>query len=254
MVSNPLIHAFIQARMSSTRFPGKALAPLYGRPIIAHVISQVGQVIPSDQITVATSTDQSDDPLASYVRDIGISVYRGPLDEVFTRFQLCLKEYPCTWFFRVCGDSPILERALFQAALSYSDRQDVDLVTNVFPRTFPIGKSVEMLKSEVFAAIDPNLLTPEEKEHLTMVYYNQPSKFGIINIQSTDPELAEMNFSINTFEDLRRLENNLRSGANMSIEEKIGVDVAGPEVDGERASPNCIGCTSFKKISRSTKR
>lgn len=198
--------------MSSTRFPGKVLAPLCGQPIITHVILQVARVIPSDRITVATTSEQSDDPLASYVQDIGISIYRGPLDDVFTRFRLCLKEYPCTWFFRVCGDSPLLDCALLQTALSYGDRQDVDIVTNVFPRTCPIGKSVEMLKSATFAAIDSKRLTPEEKEHLTMVYYNHPTEFKIINIELEDPGLAEESFCVNTLEDLRRLEENLRSG------------------------------------------
>ena len=192
--------------MSSTRFPGKVLAPLNGRPVIAHVISRVAQVIPSDQITVATSAEQSDDPLACYVRDIGIAVYRGALNNVFARFRLCLEEYPCTWFFRICADGPLLDGALLQTMLTYSDRMDVDLVTSTFPRTFPVGKNAEMLNSMTFAAIDLNRLTPEEKEHLTKVYYNHPTEFRIINIESKDPGLAEKSFAVDTLEDLRRLE------------------------------------------------
>ena len=206
----PMIRAFIQARMRSTRFPGKVLAPLNGRPIIAHVISQVAQVIPSDRITVATSTEQSDDPLACYVRDIGIAVYRGPLENVFARFQFCLKEYPCTWFFRICADSPLLDGAVLQTMLAYSDRPDVDLVTNVYPRTFPKGQSVEMLNSATFAAIDQNRLTREKQEHVTKVYYNHSTEFRIINIESSDLGLANASLAVDTLEDLYRLEKTLR--------------------------------------------
>ena len=207
MVDRTVIRVFIQARMSSTRFPGKMLAPLWGRPVIAHVISQVAQVIPLDRITVATSAEQSDDPLACYVRDIGVAIYRGPLDDVFARFRLCLREYPCAWFFRICADSPLLDSALLQTMLAYRTNMDVDLVTSIFP----VGKNAEMLNSATFAAIELNRLTAEEKEHLTKVYYNHPAEFRIINIESTEPSLAEKSFAVDTLEDLCRLERTLCS-------------------------------------------
>lgn len=200
------IRAFIQARMNSTRFPGKVLAPLNGRPIIARVISQVAKVIPLDQITVATSNEESDRPLACYVRDIGVPVYQGALDEVIKRFQLCLKEYPCTWFFRICADSPLLNIEPLRTMLTYADRSDIDLVSNVQRRTFPKGHSVEMVNSATFAKIDLSRLSAEEKEHLTKVYYNHPTKFRIINIESADSRLAHMSFAVDTLEDLFRLE------------------------------------------------
>ncbi len=201
-----MIRVFIQARMHSTRFPGKVLAPLNGYPIIRHVVSRVGQVIQPNCITVATSTEPSDDPLAVYVRDIGISVFRGPLDNVFTRFQMCLKENPCNWFFRICADSPLLDSALLQTMLTYRDRAEADLVTNVFPRTFPKGQSVEMLRAEMFAAIDSTRLSTEEQEHPTKFYYDHPAQFRIINLESAHPELASTSLVVDTLDDLRRLE------------------------------------------------
>lgn len=219
----PAIHVFIQARMSSKRFPGKVLAPLAGRPLIAHVISQVGQLIPPERIVVATSIDESDGPLACYVREIGINVYRGPLDNVFYRFQLCLQEYPCSWFFRVCADSPILDNTLLRAAMAYSSRRDVDLVTNVFPRTFPKGQSVEMLNAATFAAIDPSRLTLEEQEHMTQVYYSHAGDFRIINIESADQRLANKSFAVDTVEDILRLEQMLqaRQGSPLRMPFKV---------------------------------
>ena len=202
-----MVRVFIQARMSSKRFPGKVLAPFNGIPILTCVIERVNKVIPSGRIVVLTSIDQSDDPLVCYVRNSGISVYRGPLENVFERFQLCLREYPCSWFFRICADSPLLDSEILRTMLVRNDKPNVDLITNVYPRTFPKGQSVEMLNSNTFEGIDPHSLTSAQQEHVTKVYYEKPEKYKIINIESLDPGLATINFSVDTIEDLYRLQN-----------------------------------------------
>jgi len=196
--------------MSSARFPGKVLAPLQGRPIIEHVVSQVAQVIPEKQIIVATSTERSDDPLACYLEELGISVYRGDLNNVFGRFQSCLQAHPCEWFFRICADSPLLESKLLGMMLPHTEGPAADLITNVQVRTFPRGHSVELIKSDAFAGIDSQRLSPAEKEHVTKFYYNHPAEFRIINISSENPALAEVNLAVDTIDDFHRLEEALR--------------------------------------------
>lgn len=204
-MTDSTIRAFIQARMSSSRFPGKVLAPLNGQPIIWHVINRVSEVIPAERIVVATSVEQSDDPLAAYLGRLGVSVHRGALDNVFERFQSCLSEYPCSWFFRICADSPLLDSSLLKRMMDYSG-SEADLVTNVQVRSFPKGRSLEMIRAGVFARIDSAQLRAEEVEHLTKVFYAHADKFKIINIESGDPELAKLNYAVDTLEDLFRLE------------------------------------------------
>ena len=204
------IRAFIQARMSSKRFPGKVLAPLSGRPIIAHVIDHVSKVVSADGIVVATSTDQSDDPLACYVRHLGFQVFRGPLENVFRRFHLCLREYPCRWFFRVCADSPALDIRLLRQALAMCVEPRVDLITNVFPRTFPKGRSVELINAESFYTLGLDReMNREEKEHVTKVFYDHPSEFMILNFESGDPSLINKSFAVDRPEDLDLLAQSL---------------------------------------------
>jgi spore coat polysaccharide biosynthesis protein SpsF (cytidylyltransferase family) len=94
--------------------------------------------------------------------------------------------------------------------LAYTEANDFDLITNVFPRTFPRGQSVELIHSAKFASIDPGRLTPQEQEHVTQVFYNHPDEFRILNIPSANPDLAEMNLAVDTIEDLRRLEKMLQ--------------------------------------------
>ena len=211
-----MVLAFVQARMSSKRFPGKVLAPFNGVPILTCVIERLSEVIASDRIVVLTSTDQSDDPLVSYMENVGICVYRGPLKNVFERFQLCLRKYPCSWFFRICADSPLLDNAILQTMLIKSGELDVDLITNVFPRTFPKGQSVEMLNADTFASIDPNNLTWTQQEHVTKIYYEKPENYKIINLESSGKGLSTINLSVDTIEDLYRLQDFLTLSENIT--------------------------------------
>src|SRR5436190_24302869 len=99
------VRAFVQARMSSSRFPGKVLAPLHGQPLIRHVLERLAAVLPEQCIVVATSREASDDPLAAYLATLGVPVYRGELENVVGRFQRCLEAFPCEWLVRISADS-----------------------------------------------------------------------------------------------------------------------------------------------------
>jgi len=204
-----LFRVFIQARMSSRRFPGKVLAPLAGRPLIAWVVGRVAEAVPKDRILVVTSTDASDDPLAAYVPGLGVKVFRGDLDNVVQRFQDGLKQYPADWIVRICADSPVLDPDLI-GLLARSAQDGIDLVTNVQVRSFPKGQSVEFINARTFAALQSDALSAEEKEHLTQVFYRNPQRFGIINIAAGDAALAGQSHVVDTLDDLRALEEMVR--------------------------------------------
>lgn len=206
--------AFVQARMSSRRFPGKILAPFGGIPVISHVLAEVGRCVPRTRTVLLTSVEASDDPLACFVRDKGYAVFRGALDDVFGRFQACLRAHPCDWFFRICADSPMLDGSLLRRFLARVGR-GVDLVTNVFPRTFPRGRSVELVRSSTFTALRGADLTSEQREHVTRVFYDRPEDFRIVNIRSSDPSATRLQLCVDTVEDLRRLEGGLGNGVQV---------------------------------------
>src|SRR5687768_15528626 len=122
-----MIKVFIQARMSSSRFPGKVLAPVNGIPMISRVIDRVTHAFDRQSLVVATSIEASDDPLVLYVQSLGLNVFRGPLENVFERFRLCLTSNPCDWFFRISADSPFLNSHIFQLMTTYVD-DTLDLI------------------------------------------------------------------------------------------------------------------------------
>src|SRR5688572_16969036 len=101
------VNVFIQARMSSSRFPGKVMVDLHGKPIIRHLIDQMQQVKGIDQIVVLTSHENSDDILVDYLERSAQPVFRGDLENVYARFKQALQVYPCDFFVRLCADSPL---------------------------------------------------------------------------------------------------------------------------------------------------
>ena len=131
--------------MSSSRFPGKVLAPLSGRPLVKHVVDACAEALGAENVVVATSVDTADDPLAVYLESIDVAVFRGPLEDVVARFRLCAAAHPCEWIARISADSPRLDPAVVR--LVADSRGDYDLVTTVEPRTVPHGQAVELLRT-----------------------------------------------------------------------------------------------------------
>lgn len=200
------ICAFIQARMSSQRFPGKVLAPFRGRPLIDSVVTAACAGVATDvPVVVLTSDHPTDDPLAAYLRHSSRHVFRGPLDDVFSRFVLALAEWPCEWMLRVNADSPMLSPEIVRQVVGARDVA-LDLVTTVFPRTWPKGQNVELINRRTFAGLDPSQLDEEDREHVTRFFYRHPDRFRIGNVASNDDGLAALDFAVDTVDDLARLE------------------------------------------------
>lgn len=209
------VAAFIQARMSSRRFPGKMLAPFRGRPIIDHVIDAVTRGVPEGSpVVVITSEERSDDPLAVYVKSRGVEVFRGPLDDVLGRFRRALdasdarEAREADWVLRVCGDSPLLSSTVIRLVVERAATSpDADLVTTTHVRTFPRGQNAEIVRASTLRRLDDDkTLSAENREHVTQGIHQRPDAFEVINVVSADPSLAARNHAVDSIEDLHRLE------------------------------------------------
>ena len=200
------VRVFIQARMSSRRFPGKVLAPFRGEPMIQSVLRAVDLALPDVPIVVATSLHPSDDPLAAYVTTLGVPVFRGALEQVFDRFVACAETYPCRFILRVNADSPLMGAPPLRAVMAHVDAPALDLVTTTFPRTFPRGQNAELIRVDAMRSIDTATMTPDDQEHVTQFFYRNPGRFRILNVESGDPSLAALSYAVDTLDDLHRLE------------------------------------------------
>ncbi|MCG9884942.1 MAG: NTP transferase domain-containing protein [Cyanobacteria bacterium] len=202
----PGIQLWIQARMSSRRFPGKVLAPFRGQPLIQHVIRSAATAVGIENVAVLTSDQSSDDPLAAYLDKLQVPILRGPLDDVFDRFRQAAEQWPCERFIRICSDSPLLCADLLKDAITTSAQLKADMITNVDPRTFPKGQSLEIVKTSTFMAINPEDLTDHDREHVTPIFYRRRNHYRILNLRSPDSHWSEIVTTVDTLDDLRRLE------------------------------------------------
>jgi len=151
------------------------------------VLESLAQLDELAQTVVATSTDPSDDPIASFCERFGSLCFRGPLDNVAERFRQASRTYDFSAFVRVSGDSPLLDQRLVARAIALYDESLADLATNVFPRTFPAGMSVEVVRSESFERVVPSLTDPDDREHVTSYFYRHADEFRIVNFAGDVP-------------------------------------------------------------------
>lgn len=197
------VNVFIQARMSSQRFPGKVLAPLQGKPLISHLIARAQQAQGVDQVVVLTSTEPSDAPLAAYLESVGCPVFRGELNNVFLRFRAALAQYPCDYFVRLSADSPLMDVKLLSDMVAYTQDDAYDFMSNVQSRMFPKGQSVEIVRRDAFLSVDAQALTSEQQEHVMPYFYGAPLRKLFID---NTVNQRGINSCVDTIEDLRALE------------------------------------------------
>jgi spore coat polysaccharide biosynthesis protein SpsF len=186
--------------MNSQRLPGKVLREIEGKPLLEYLLERLERCTRLDAIVVATSTDPGDDPIAAVCEQRSTACYRGALDDVAGRFLGAIDAHAFDAFVRVSGDSPLLDQRLVDQAVD--QLADHDLVTNVFPRTFPPGQSVEVVRSDVFRATYGRIREPEDIEHVTSFFYRHADEFAICAF-AAGRTLPPIQLTVDTEEQLR---------------------------------------------------
>jgi spore coat polysaccharide biosynthesis protein SpsF len=194
------IYAVLQARMSSTRLPGKVLRPLGEKPLIEYLLERLAHSRELDGVVLATSDDASDDPVAEFAREAGVAYHRGPLANVAERFLEVVDRFELDAFVRVTGDSPLLDQALVDYGTRLYRQGAAEIVTNVFPSTHPSGQSFEVVGADAFRRGFAAMTQPYDLEHVTPFFYRRPELFQIVNVEAQQDH-HELQLSVDTAED-----------------------------------------------------
>ena len=193
----------VQARMSSSRFPEKVLSPLCGTPMLLWTINYCRKV--NLPIFVLTSTDESDDQLIGMLEKNYVSYYRGSLENVVSRYLSFMKEHQVKKVVRISGDSPLINPDIILKIIEQDQElADADLTTNIFPRSFPKGQSVEVIPRKSLELLGDRSLSESDIEHVTPYFYANYKEFKINNLNNTE-DLSAINLSVDTQEDLLRI-------------------------------------------------
>jgi spore coat polysaccharide biosynthesis protein SpsF (cytidylyltransferase family) len=190
--------------MSSRRLPGKVLMKIQGKTLIERVVERVSKSKHVTKIIVATSKNNTDIPLRELCFEKKIECYAGSLPNVACRFYEILKKFNSKSFLRISADSPFIDPQLIDKCLLKFNNTNSDIVTNVFPRTFPKGQSVEIIKSSVFKKNLPKIKKKAYLEHITKFFYKNKNNFKI-NALINNKNYSKFNMSVDTASDIKRV-------------------------------------------------
>lgn len=217
MDAMPRIVAIVQARTGSARLPRKVLLDLAGKPLLVHVLDRLARARELDAVVVATSDEPGDDAVAELCAAHGTPCVRGPHEDVAARFALAAREHGVDAFVRVSGDSPLIDAALVDRAVARFREGGVDLVTNVRPRSFPPGQSVEVVATRRFLELLPKMTTVDEREHVTPLLYESGLRVARID---SGRDYGDLSLAVDTAADLARLDALIRRvGPEASLDE-----------------------------------
>ena len=192
----------IQARMGSSRLPGKVLLPVRGKPLLQYLLDRLESANLGLPIVVATSSEPVDQQIFDFCEKQAVGCYRGSHLDVVSRFADIIDAHCLDAFIRLSGDSPLLDVEIIKKALEIMD-DTIDLVTNIFPRSYPKGQSVEILSSVCFKDNMSRMLDKSDREHVTPFFYRNSEEFQIHNLLH-EPSLANTSMAVDTPEDLER--------------------------------------------------
>ncbi len=193
--------AIIQARMTSTRLPGKVLMPLGGRPVLEWVTRAARAIEGIDEVVVATSTESSDDPVASWCSASSQICFRGSLANVLSRYADAARARRADIVMRITADCPMLDPAVCGGVLRLLKDTGCDYATNVIPRTWPTGLDCEAFTAATLFTAEQFATTDYHREHATPYIYQHPEQFSIRNFPCPQPGLERHRWTLDTPED-----------------------------------------------------
>ncbi|MCU0424229.1 MAG: glycosyltransferase family protein [Candidatus Kapabacteria bacterium] len=196
----PNIVAIVQARMSSTRLPGKVLKPLGSKIAVARVVHQLSGSKRINHIVLATSIDASDDPLVSWARRTRTEYMRGSLHDVLDRYYRTATHFKADIVVRITADCPLIDPVIVDSVIERLLEGDCDYAANVNPPTFPDGYDSEVMTFEALERTWTNAHEQPEREHVTLHIRNHPELFRVANVAHTD-DISKLRLTLDTQED-----------------------------------------------------
>ncbi|MDQ3484197.1 MAG: NTP transferase domain-containing protein [Actinomycetota bacterium] len=192
--------------MTSSRLPGKVLRPLAGRSVLGWVLRAAQAADQLDGIVVATSTDPEDDAVAfEAVRHDGVSVHRGPRDDVLARFCGVVDRDPAVAVVRLTADCPLLDPAVIDMIVStWRANPGIDHLTTTNPRCLPRGLDVEIVSRRALEAVAHSATGPD-RVHVTSAIYRQPDRY-VVTGMVLHPDASDLRVTLDTPHDAALLE------------------------------------------------
>ncbi len=192
--------------MSSSRLPGKVMRPLLGRPMIERQLERLKRCSGLDRVIVATSREPADDALAAHLENLGVDVFRGPLDDVLGRFAGAGEAHGAVGpIVRLTADCPLADPEVIDACIRLQADRRADYASNALQRTYPRGLDVEVFPFDALQTAAREATDTYEREHVTPFLYRRPERFSQAHL-SQDRDESHLRWTVDTAEDFTFVE------------------------------------------------
>jgi spore coat polysaccharide biosynthesis protein SpsF len=193
--------AIVQARVSSTRLPGKSVANIVGEPMLVLLLRRLQRARELERIVVATSTDSADDRVEEVAKEVVSDIHRGPLDDVLARFVGAAAGH-CGPLVRVTADCPLIDPEIVDALVRlFANRASCAYASNIEPRSYPVGLDVEVFSLATLEWADAETRDPVDREHVTALVRRRLGQFPSANLVCEE-DLSGLRWTVDTADDL----------------------------------------------------
>ena len=200
-VSDGRTVAIVQARMTSSRLPGKVLMDLAGAPMLQRVVERAQRARGVDAVVIATSDRPTDDPVAALGASLGVPVVRGSEHDVLSRYCEAATRSSAARVVRITADCPLLDPAVVALVIAAFAATPCDYASNLEPPTFPDGLDVEVMSREALDRAGRDATLRSEREHVTLHIRNHPERYRMQSVRRT-PDLSHLRWTVDEPADL----------------------------------------------------
>lgn len=235
-LSNKKTMAIIQARMNSTRLPGKVLKLIDTRPMLGYMAERVSSASEVDDYVIATSSAVSDDPIEEFCTNNDIPFFRGNLDDVLDRFYQASKIADAKIIIRLTGDCPLVDPNIINKMVRIFKKNSYDYMANTAPPegiTFPEGMDVEIFSKEALKKAWKEAEKPSEREHVTFYFWKNKNLFSTFRYD-LEENYSNYRLTVDYPEDFELVEKIIQhfnnSKLQFNMDEIIAFLVENPEI------------------------
>ena len=200
------IVTIIQARMGSTRLPGKVLMDLGRETVLARVIGRLRRARLVNEIAVATTNSVADDAIIRECHRLRVSFFRGSENDVLDRYYQAAQVWAGGAIVRITSDCPLIDPELVDETIQVFQRQFADYASNVYPRTYPRGLDTEVFTTDALERAWGEAHEPYQREHVTPYIYEHPELFRLVSLRGRI-DYSQYRWTLDTAEDLELLRN-----------------------------------------------
>lgn len=213
------VTAIIQARMGSSRLPGKVLIDIAGKPMLEHIVERLKKSKRLDEIIIATSDLPEDKVLLEFAKERGYKISTGSVHDVLSRYLKVAREAKTDYVVRICADCPLIDPEVVDEVVKRHLGSKADYTCNFIDRTFPIGLDAEIMSIEILEKEASLAKEGHQREHVTIFIREHPEMFKMQNVEAKGIlKRPDLRLTVDTMDDMkliRRIYSELYNGKDI---------------------------------------